>query len=140
MTDRSAEPSFYDSVGGHATFVALVDRFYEGVAGDPELRALYPEEDLAPAARRLTMFLEQYWGGPHTYSNERGHPRLGMRHAPYAVTPAQRERWLLHMREAVRSLDLEPVAAQTLWYYLVRAAYFLVNTPGEETDDPIVSL
>lgn len=140
MTDEQPEPSFYETVGGHETFVALVDRFYEGVADDPELRALYPEEDLAPAARRLRMFLEQYWGGPHTYSEERGHPRLGMRHAPYEVTPAQRERWLRHMRDAVRSLDLDPVAAQTLWAYLVRAAYFLVNTPGEEPAETIISL
>ena len=75
--------TFYEAVGGHDTFVALVDRFYEGVAGDPVLKPMYPEEDLAPAAARLTAFLEQYWGGPTTYSDTRGHPRLRMRHAPY---------------------------------------------------------
>ncbi len=73
--------SFYDEVGGHDTFVRLVDVFYSGVADDPVLRPMYPEEDLGPARERLTLFLEQYWGGPTTYSQERGHPRLRMRHA-----------------------------------------------------------
>ena len=84
-----SEVSFYDAVGGHATFERLVAEFYRGVADDAELRALYPESDLAPAATRLRLFLEQYWGGPTTYSDERGHPRLRMRHQPYAVTPAR---------------------------------------------------
>ncbi len=79
--------SFYDEVGGAPTFERLVHAFYEGVAADPELRALYPDADLAPAERRLRMFLEQYFGGPNTYSSERGHPRLRMRHAPFPVTP-----------------------------------------------------
>ena len=93
--------SFYDRVGGAETFRRLVDRFYEGVAGDPPLREMYPDEDLGPAADRLRMFLEQYWGGPKTYGETRGHPRLRMRHAPYAVTPRQAERWLHHMMAAV---------------------------------------
>ena len=82
-----SEASFYEAIGGHETFERLVAVFYAGVAGDAPLRALYPEEDLGPAADRLRMFLEQYWGGPTTYSQQRGHPRLRMRHVPYAVTP-----------------------------------------------------
>ena len=94
MPEQAPLQTFYDAVGGHATFVPLVKRFYEGVASDQQLRALYPEADLASAEERLRMFLEQYWGGPTTYSQQRGHPRLRMRHAPFAVTPAMRDRWL----------------------------------------------
>jgi len=122
--------SFYDAVGGHDTFVRLVDRFYEGVAGDDALRALYPEEDLRPAAERLRMFLEQYWGGPTTYSQLRGHPRLRMRHAPFPVTPDARDRWLRHMRAAVESLNLPPAYESMVWDYLERAAWSMVNTLG----------
>jgi hemoglobin len=121
--------SFYDEVGGHDTFVALVHRFYQGVAGDPELRALYPEDDLGPAEIRFRMFLEQYWGGPTTYSDERGHPRLRMRHHPFAVTTRMRDRWLHHMRDAVDEVQLAPVHEAILWDYLERAAHSLVNTP-----------
>jgi hemoglobin len=120
--------TFYDAVGGHDTFVRLVDRFYAGVAQDEALRALYPDEDLGPAAARLRGFLEQYWGGPTTYSQERGHPRLRLRHAPYAVTPDARDRWLTHMRDAVTSLQLAPVHESMLWDYLERAAWSMVNT------------
>ncbi len=120
--------TFYEAVGGHDTFVALVDRFYEGVAGAPVLKPMYPEEDLAPAAARLTAFLEQYWGGPTTYSQERGHPRLRMRHAPYKVNPDARDRWLAHMRDAVDSLDLAPLHRAELWDYLERAAHSMINT------------
>jgi hemoglobin len=120
--------TFYDAVGGHETFVALVDRFYEGVADDDVLREMYPEDDLGPAKERLTLFLEQYWGGPTTYSQERGHPRLRMRHAPYKVNPDARDRWLRHMRDAVDSLGLAPLHESQLWDYLERAAYSMVNT------------
>ncbi len=120
--------SFYAQVGGHETFSRLVHAFYVGVAGDPELRALYPEDDLAPAEERLRKFLEQYWGGPTTYSKERGHPRLRMRHHPYAVTPAQRDRWLRHMLAAVDSLALGEAHDLVLRDYLERAAESLVNT------------
>ena len=89
MSEPAPLQTFYDAVGGRSTFVALVKRFYQGVASDPPLRALYPEPDLASAEERLRMFLEQYWGGPTTYSEQRGHPRLRMRHAPFAVTPAK---------------------------------------------------
>jgi hemoglobin len=128
MTSPAPSPSFYDAVGGEAFFVALVKRFYEGVASDPELRALYPEEDLGPAEVRLRRFLEQYWGGPTTYSEQRGHPRLRMRHAPFAVTADQRDRWLRHMRDAVDSVELSEEYRQVLWSYLERAAFSMVNT------------
>ncbi|MDO8144467.1 globin [Isoptericola sp. 178] len=121
-------PTFYDDVGGHETFVRLVDVFYEGVATDEVLRPMYPEEDLGPAKERLTMFLEQYWGGPTTYSQQRGHPRLRMRHAPFKVNPDARDRWLAHMRTAVESLDLAPALESQLWDYLERAAFSLINT------------
>ncbi|WP_183320832.1 globin [Flexivirga oryzae] len=120
--------TFYDEVGGHETFQKLVHEFYLGVAGDPPLKAIYPEEDLGPAEDRLRMFLEQYWGGPTTYSERRGHPRLRMRHVPYAVTPAQRDRWLLHMLNAVDTLDLDEQHDGMLRDYLTRAAYSLVNS------------
>ena len=120
--------SFYDEVGGHETFRKLVAEFYRGVEGDPQLRALYPEEDLGPAEDRLRMFLEQYWGGPTTYSEQRGHPRLRMRHHPFKVTPAQRDRWLLHMMAAVDSLELAPAHDLLLRDYLERAAHSMVNS------------
>jgi len=123
--------TFYDEVGGHETFQKLVHEFYLGVAGDPPLKAMYPEEDLGPAEDRLRMFLEQYWGGPTTYSERRGHPRLRMRHVPYAVTPAQRDRWLLHMLNAVETLDLDEPHDAMLRDYLTRAAYSLVNAWDE---------
>jgi hemoglobin len=135
VTAQSAAPgssspaNFYDAVGGAATFRTLVERFYAGVAGDPVLRPLYPEEDLRPAADRLRMFLEQYWGGPTTYSAQRGHPRLRMRHAPFAINAAARDAWLRHMRDALDSLELPPEHADTLWRYLISAAESLRNTP-----------
>jgi len=125
----SQQPTFYDQVGGHDTFVRLVRRFYEGVAADPPLRALYPDADLADAEHRFLMFLEQYWGGPTTYGDTRGHPRLRMRHHPFAVTPDMRDRWLTHMRDAVDSVELSPADELVLWDYLERAAHSLVNSP-----------
>lgn len=123
------EASFYEAVGGEPTFRRLVNAFYAGVADDPVLRPLYPEQDLRPAADRLTLFLMQYWGGPNTYSATRGHPRLRMRHAPFRVGPAERDAWLGHMREAVDSLNLPEPHHSALWEYLERAAHFMVNTP-----------
>lgn len=120
--------SFYDQVGGHETFRKLTRQFYAGVAGDPELRALYPEDDLGPAEERFRMFLEQYWGGPQTYSQQRGHPRLRMRHQPFKVTPTQRDRWLTHIMAAVDSLALEPENDLLLREYLDRAAQSMVNS------------
>ena len=124
-------PTFYDLVGGEPTFRKLVDGFYAGVAADPVLRPLYPDADLAPAAERLRLFLTQYWGGPGTYSEQRGHPRLRMRHAPFRVGPTERDAWLRHMRAAVDALDLPPEQDRTLWAYLERAAFFMVNTLEE---------
>ncbi len=123
--------TFYQAIGGAPTFRKLVDEFYAGVATDPVLRPMYPEEDLGPANDRLRMFLEQYWGGPGRYSQERGHPRLRQRHAPFRVGPAERDAWLLHMRRAVESLQLDPAHEATLWSYLERAAMFMVNTLEE---------
>ncbi|WP_459643874.1 globin [Kineococcus sp. NUM-3379] len=123
--------TFYDEVGGRATFERLVARFYEGVATDEVLRPMYPEEDLGPAgpaATRLRMFLEQYWGGPTTYSEQRGHPRLRMRHAGFRVGPDARDRWLRHMRAAVDSLELPQAQEAVLWEYLERAAHSLLNS------------
>lgn len=125
-------PSFYEQVGGHETFERLVRRFYEGVAADPVLKPMYPEEDMEGAIWRLTAFLEQYWGGPGTYSEQRGHPRLRMRHNPFHINPDARDRWLAHMRSAVESLTLAPLLEATLWDYLERAAFSMVNT-FEET-------
>ena len=120
--------SFYDQVGGHETFRKLARQFYAGVATDPELRALYPQDDLGPAEIRFRMFLEQYWGGPQTYSQERGHPRLRMRHVAFKITPAQRDRWLTHIMAAVDSLDLTPANDLILRNYLDQAAQSLVNS------------
>jgi hemoglobin len=122
--------SLYEAIGGEPTFRRLVDTFYAGVADDPELRALYPEEDLGPAADRLRLFLIQYWGGPTTYSDERGHPRLRMRHAPFAINQAAHDAWLRHMRAAVDALDLPPTYEHTLWDYLTRAADSMRNVVG----------
>lgn len=131
--------SFYDRVGGEQTFRVLVDRFYQGVANDPPLRALYPEADLGPASDRLRLFLMQYWGGPRTYQETRGHPRLRMRHAPYRVTPTQRDRWLHHMLVAVDSLNLPEAEDAELREYLVRAAEFMVNAREDSTEQAIAA-
>lgn len=120
--------TFFDQVGGHETFGKLARQFYAGVAGDPQLRVLYPQDDLGPAEMRLRMFLEQYWGGPSTYSQERGHPRLRIRHAPYKVTITQRDRWLKHMMAAVDSLGLAPENDLILRDYFDQAAQSLVNS------------
>ena len=127
VTDAQPQPTLYDLVGGEETFRRLVARFYAGVRDDPVLRPLYPEQDLGPAEERLRMFLVQYWGGPRTYQQRRGHPRLRMRHAPFAIGPAERDAWLRHMREAVESLQLPPEYEQPLWNYLETAAYSMQN-------------
>ena len=121
--------TFYEAVGGEATFHRLVHRFYQGVAEDPELRPMYPEEDLGPAEERLRLFLIQYWGGPNTYSQRRGHPRLRMRHVPFVIDEAQRDRWLKHMRDAVEELELPEPLEKQLWDYFTMAARSLGNAP-----------
>ncbi|WP_295782102.1 globin [uncultured Microbacterium sp.] len=124
-----SEPvSLYEQVGGMDTFRRLVDAFYRGVAADEVLKPMYPEEDLGPAAERLTLFLAQYWGGPTTYGELRGHPRLRMRHMPFHVDPDARDRWLAHMRAAVDEIALPPALETPLWDYLERAAHAMVNT------------
>ncbi|RWZ51913.1 globin [Labedella phragmitis] len=130
MSDLLAK-SFYDDVGGRPTFEKLVTEFYRGVADDPVLKPMYPEEDLGPASERLLLFLEQYWGGPSTYGETRGHPRLRMRHMPFRINPDARDRWLLHMRAAVDTLGLSPLHEAELWSYLERAAHAMVNTFDE---------
>jgi hemoglobin len=119
--------AFYDEVGGAPTFSRLVARFYAGVRTDPVLAPLYPQDDWEGAETRLRMFLEQYLGGPTTYSQQRGHPRLRMRHAPFAIGPAERDAWLSNMRDAVDSLELTPEQDATLWGYLEMAARSMQN-------------
>jgi hemoglobin len=120
--------TFFAQVGGHDAFLTLVDAFYQGVAADPVLRPMYPEGDLGPAKERLLLFLEQYWGGPGTYTQQYGHPRLRARHAPFAIDADARDRWLRHMRAAVTGLGLAPMLESQLWDYLERAAWTMVNT------------
>ncbi|CQD12132.1 oxygen-binding protein globin glbO [Mycobacterium europaeum] len=133
MEAMDSEPqSFYDAVGGAETFHAIVSRFYAQVAEDEILRQLYPEDDLAGAEERLRMFLEQYWGGPRTYSERRGHPRLRMRHVPFRITPIERDAWLRCMHTAVASIDsqtLDDEHRRQLLDYLEMAAHSLVNSP-----------
>lgn len=129
-TDRP-QPTFYDEVGGADTFERITARFYAEVAEDELLKPMYPEADLGPAERRLRMFLEQYWGGPRTYSDERGHPRLRMRHVPYKIGPAERDAWLRCMRIAIAEIDsetLDDAHRRALLDYMDMAAESMVNS------------
>jgi hemoglobin len=121
------QTSFYQAVGGEETFRRLVHAFYQGVADDPQLRPVYPGKDLGPAEEHLRLFLIQYWGGPGTYSEQRGHPRLRMRHARFSIGEAERDAWLRHMRAALDDLGLAEKLDAQLWDYLVMAAHSLVN-------------
>jgi hemoglobin len=123
--------NFWREIGGRATFEKLVRAFYDGVQTDEVLWPMYPHDDLEGAIQRLTGFLEQYWGGPGTYSEQRGHPRLRIRHNPFKVNPDARDRWLTHMRAAVEGLGLSPLHENMLWEYLERAAHAMVNTFDE---------
>jgi len=125
----SSPETVFEAVGGMAFFEALVGRFYAGVAADPGLRPMYPEADLSGAAHRLTLFLVQLWGGPTTYSMERGQPRLRMRHAPFAIDPAARDRWLHHMRGALAASDAPPEARAEMLAYFETAAEAMRNRP-----------
>ncbi len=124
--------TLFGRVGGEQFFVDLVDRFYLGVAGDPLLRPLYPE-DLSESSHHLALFLMQYWGGPGTYGEQRGHPRLRMRHAPFVIGPAERDAWLRHMLGALLELGsasrISAADALELRDYLDMAANSLVNSP-----------
>jgi hemoglobin len=122
--------SVYDLAGGEATFKRLVDRFYSAVAKDEVLRAVYPEEDLSGATERLTLFLIQYWGGPSTYSERRGHPRLRMRHQPFAIGQVERDAWLRHMTAAVDSIQLAPAVRKALLDYFETASTAMINQPA----------
>ena len=129
MMDTVSDPqNFYDEVGGAPVFDKLVARFYEQVARNEVLRPLYPEEDLGPAEVRLRMFLEQYWGGPRTYSDQRGHPRLRMRHAPFKVGPIEHDAWLACMRVAVDEAGLDEAHRVQIWQYMTYAAASMVNS------------
>ena len=128
----------FEAAGGEPTFRELVGRFYARVATDPVLRAVYPEEDLSGATERLTLFLIQYWGGPGTYSQQRGHPRLRMRHQPFAIGRRERDAWLGHMTAAVDSLDLTPGVRKALLDYFDAASTAMINaggSDGRETPD-----
>jgi hemoglobin len=127
--------SFYDAVGGEEAFRRLVHAFYLGVADDPVLRPVYPTKDLGPAEEHLRLFLMQYWGGPGTYGEQRGHPRLRMRHAKFVIGEAERDAWLRHMRAALDELDLDETLDAQLWDYLVMAAHSLVNQSPPATTD-----
>lgn len=119
--------NLYEEMGGRDTFEQLVSHFYALVSVDPVLRPMYPDEDMKGAAERLLMFLEQYWGGPHTYSEQRGHPRLRMRHAPFSIGELERDVWLKHMKSAVDELEMKPELKEQLWDYLLMAANSMVN-------------
>ena len=121
--------SFYEQVGGDKFFTDLVSQFYALVATDPILRPMYPDSDLKAAAERLKMFLEQYWGGPTTYQEIRGHPRLRMRHAGFHINTAARDAWLHAMRQAVDGMDMDAVLQTQLWSYIEMAADSMVNQP-----------
>ena len=123
--------TFFARVGGEPFFRALVDDFYKGVVTDPILAPMYPAEDLAGANERLRLFLIQYWGGPETYSEQRGHPRLRMRHLPFKVDAAARDAWLQHMLAAVELRELPSELHDELVTYLVQVAHFLMNTEPE---------
>ena len=132
VTEGAHPQTFYDAVGGAETFHTIVSRFYDQVLEDELLRPLYPEEDLTGAEDRLRMFLEQYWGGPRTYSEQRGHPRLRMRHAPFRIGYLERDAWLRCMHSAVASIDRETLDDEhraELVAYLEMAADAMVNSP-----------
>ncbi|HEX2781986.1 MAG TPA: globin [Ilumatobacteraceae bacterium] len=134
MTD---EVTLYEAAGGMAFFERLVDTFYEGVASDDVLLPLYADApDLSGPRHRLTLFLAQYWGGPTTYSEERGHPRLRMRHMPFTVGPAERDRWLVHMGSAVRHCAPTAEVAERLMAYFVPAAEQMRNDTGLPISSP----
>lgn len=134
MTGQGAtEQSFFDSIGGMPMMEKIVGVFYDGVATDPILGPMYPSDDMDGARERLTLFLAQFWGGPTTYSEQRGHPRLRMRHMPYAVTPEARDHWLACFRRALDAAELSPEADAQFWAYVENAGDFLVNSHPDGT-------
>jgi hemoglobin len=125
VTEEST--SLYDAAGGMPFFEALVGRFYDGVASDPILAVLYPADDHDGARHRLTLFLAQYWGGPRTYDAERGHPRLRMRHMPFAIGPAERDAWLRLMHASIDAAGAPSEVADRLRAYVDMAADAMRN-------------
>lgn len=131
-SSAGSETSPYEAFGGSVFFANLVAAFYRRVALDPILRPMYPDADLAEAEHRFFLFLTQYWGGPQTYSAERGHPRLRLRHAPYHIDPAARDRWMELMAHAVHEQQLPQDLEDMLWKYLGSAAMAMQNVDGDE--------
>ena len=125
---RGVEQSLFDAVGGEEFFVKLVDGFYVGIETDEVLRPMYVDQDLTESRRHLTLFLQQYWGGPSIYQAERGHPRLRMRHMPFVIDIDARDRWIKHMHASLSQLEIEDTLRDQLWTYLVTAANSLVNS------------
>jgi len=119
--------NYYEIFGGEAFFADLVSQFYAQVATNEILRPMYPESDMKGAARRLQLFLEQYWGGPTTYQEERGHPRLRMRHAGFHINPAAKDAWLSCMKAAIDGMEMDDAHREKLWRYLEGAALHMVN-------------
>jgi hemoglobin len=135
MVSTEGDPmigNVYEAAGGAETFRLLVSRFYARVAGDALLRPLYPDEDLSSATDRLTLFLIQYWGGPSTYNEQRGHPRLRMRHQPFAIGQAERDAWFGHMTTAVESLGLAPALRKALLDYFETASSAMINRQSSQ--------
>ena len=125
-----SEPSFYERMGGAPTFETLVKRFYLQVKSSAVLAPMYPEEDMDGAQERLRLFLEQYWGGPTTYSDTRGHPRLRMRHAPFQIGQVEHDAWLQCMHAAVIDLEIAEDLKEELWTYFQYAAHSMINQPS----------
>jgi hemoglobin len=124
-----SEPSFYERMGGEVIFKELTKRFYQEVSENSVLKPMYPEDDMAGAEERLRLFLEQYWGGPTTYSDTRGHPRLRMRHAPFKIGNVEHDAWLACMHKAVIDLDMVEELKEELWTYFQYAAHSMKNQP-----------
>jgi hemoglobin len=129
VTTIPPRQNFYDAIGGETVFRGIVARFFAQVPTDEVLRTVYPQDDLDGAEERLALFLMQYWGGPTTYSEERGHPRLRMRHAPFRIGPAERDAWLGAMRVAIDEADLAAPHREQLWEYMQSTADHMINSP-----------
>ncbi len=139
-SDGAPQITPFEDFGGEEFFTSLVAAFYRRVATDDILRPMYPDADLAAAERRLRLFLMQYWGGPTTYDDERGHPRLRMRHMGFAIDGVARDRWLILMREAMTEQELTEEQESRLWTYLVSAAFAMQNIPDEPAGTPLATL
>jgi hemoglobin len=135
-----AQLTLYEAIGGEAAFRRLVRIFYQQVPSDPVLSKVYPPGNLRAAEEHLALFLIQYWGGPRTYSEQRGHPRLRMRHAPFQIGEVERDAWLTRMRQALDQLGLDKAHDSQLWDYLVMAAHSMVNQPSGTPAGPDLGL